>query len=233
MKKYVGLMINNILFKINEIASLDVDAENCFTPYCMGELPVEEGHLIVNDLNAQSKKGKWRIGSKDAHSLASLWVDTDKNPQFSEIAGYENLDIRWKVHGVPGTFGFKLIEGLPKVTDYDYFVWKGIELDMHPYGMCYHDLHQKMSTGVIEFLNYNGVYVCIVGGLATDYCVRVTVEQLLKKGFFVILNLAACRAISKETELVAINSIKEIGRDKVIIINKTEELENFSVYEEE
>ena len=232
MKKYIGLKINNILFKINEIVSIDVDAENCFTPLCMGELPVPEGNLIVDDLNKQAKKAKWRIGSKDAHSMASLWIDTDKNPQFSEISGYENLDIRWKVHGIPGTFGFKLIEGLPKVIDYDYFVWKGIELDMHPYGMCYHDLHQKMSTGVIEWLNSNHIYVCIVGGLATDYCVKITVEQLLKNGFFVILNLAACRAVSKETEIEAINTIKEIGKEKIFIINKTEELEKFSIYEE-
>ena len=233
MKKYIGLRINNVFYHINEIVSTDVDAENCFTPFCMGELPVQGGHLIVDDLNKQAKKAGKRIGSKDAHSMASLWVDTDKNPQFSEIAGYENLDVRWKVHGVPGTFGFKLIEGLPKVVDYDYFVWKGIELDMHPYGMCFHDLHQKMSTGVIEWLNTNRIYVCIVGGLATDYCVAITVKQLLKAGFIVIFNLAACRSISKETEEKAIKEIIELGKEKIIIINKTEELENFSVYEGE
>jgi nicotinamidase/pyrazinamidase len=231
--KYVGLRINNVIYKKYEIASTDVDAENCFTPYCMGELPVKEGHLIVNDLNEQAKRAAYRIGSKDAHSMASLWVDTDKNPQFSEIAGYENLDIRWNVHGVPGTFGFKLIEGLPKVTEYNYFVWKGIELDMHPYGMCYHDLHQKMSTGVLEWLHSKGVYVCIVGGLATDYCVKVTVEQLLKSGFIVILNLSACRSISKEGEVSAIESMIKLGGNKFIIINKTEELDNLSVYEED
>ena len=168
-KKYIGLKINNIFYETKVISSADVDAENCFTPYCMGELPVPDGHLIVNDLNTQSSYAIFRIGSKDAHPMASLWVDTDKNPQFSKIAGYENLDIRWKIHGVPGTFGFKLIEGLPAVIEYDYFVWKGIELDMHPYGMCFHDLHQKMSTGVIEWLNSKNVKLIIVGGLATDY----------------------------------------------------------------
>jgi len=230
MKEYLGLKINDILFKKSEITSLDVDAENCFTPLCMGELPVTEGHLIVNDLNEQAKRAKYRVGSKDAHSMASLWVDSDKNPQFSQIAGYENLDIRWKVHGVPGTFGFKLIEGLPKVIDYDFFVWKGIELDMHPYGMCYHDLNQKMSTGVIEWLRNKGVYVCIVGGLATDYCVKVTVLQLLKAGFFVILNLSACRAIDSETEKAAIQEMQTEGKVKFIIVNTTDEIEQFAVY---
>lgn len=37
MKNYVGLKIHSIIYKKNKIASLDVDSENCFTPYCMGD----------------------------------------------------------------------------------------------------------------------------------------------------------------------------------------------------
>lgn len=227
-KEYLGLRINGHFYTIKSISSADVDAENCFTPLCSGELPVEEGHLIVNDLNAQAKYAGYRIGSKDAHPMNSFWVDTDKHPQFEAIAGYENLDIRWKLHGVPGTFGFKLIEGLPPVSTYNYFVWKGIELDMHPYGMCYHDLHQKNSTGVIEWLQINNIDLIIVGGLATDYCVKVSVLQFLEAGFDVILNLSACRAIAKNTEEVAIKEMKNKG---AIIINNTSELEQWAIYQ--
>lgn len=224
--KYKGLNINGTMFTVTEIASADVDAENCFTPLCMGELPVPEGNLIVDDLNAQAKYAAYRVGSKDAHSMASLWADSDKHPQFEQIAEYENLDIRWKMHGVPGTFGFKLIEGLPKVTDYDYFVWKGIELDMHPYGMCFHDLHQKMSTGIIEWLKFRNVKVIIVGGLATDYCVKATVMELLNAGFKVILNLSACRGIAPDTTQNAVDEMKNAG---AIIINQTSELDQMVI----
>lgn len=198
-------------YKKEEIASFDVDAEKCFTPLCSGELPVPGGNQIVDELNKQAMLAGYRIGSKDAHSMASWWVDTDKHPQFEPIKGYEDMDLRWRVHGVPGTFGFELIDGLPGVKEYDYFIWKGIELNMHPYGACFHDITEKMSTGVIEFLKSKGIKVVIVGGLATDYCVKVTVLQLLKAGFKVILNLGACRGISENTVTGAIQAMKQNG----------------------
>lgn len=204
-----------------EIASLDVDSQNGFTPLCMGELPVEGGHLIVPELNAQAQYAGFRLGSKDAHSMASLWIDTDKHPQLEPIAGYTNMDVRWRPHCIPGTFGFKAIEGLPHFTEYDYFAWKGIELDTHPYGACYHDLECKMSTGVIEYLHSKKVKVVIVGGLATDFCVKDTVLQLLKAGFKVILNLGACRHISEATLAPALEIMKERG---AIMVNGSGEI---------
>lgn len=67
---------------------------------------------------------------------------------------------------MPGTPGFELLDDLPAPLDYDYFVWKGVEPDLHPYGACYHDLAEKRSTGVIEFLRQNDVDLVLVGGLA-------------------------------------------------------------------
>jgi len=222
-------------FPVEQISSADVDSENTFTPLCMGELPVPGGNEVVDEENENAKYAKFRVGSKDAHSMASLWVDTDKEPQFTAIKGYSNLDIRWRVHGVPGTFGFELIAGLPHVTGYDYFIWKGIELDMHPYGICYHDLHNKLSTGLIEWAYYNGIKVFIVGGLATDYCVKDSVLQLLKAKFVVILNLAACRAINESSYADALIEMKREGKkqgDTLIIINDSSDLKNMSEAEE-
>ena len=36
------------------IVSIDVDAQKTFTPLCPDELPVNEGHLIVEELNFAS-----------------------------------------------------------------------------------------------------------------------------------------------------------------------------------
>ena len=157
----------------SKVASFDVDAQNTFTPACPDELPVPDGLAIVDELNAQAKLAAVRVGSKDAHSPKAVWVATPSEPQFSPVAG-ENVDIRWRRHAEPGTLGFELIEGLPAPADYDFFVWKGVELDMHPYGACYHDLRNRLSTGVIEFLKVRGIESVIVGGLATDYCVKTT-----------------------------------------------------------
>jgi nicotinamidase/pyrazinamidase len=53
-----------------------------------------------------------------------------------------------------GTEGFELLDGLPKPQQYDYFVWKGIESDLHPFGACYHDVSELRTTGVIEVLKH-------------------------------------------------------------------------------
>lgn len=181
-------------------ASFDVDAQNTFTPLCPNELPVEGGNEIVSELNAQALKAKYRLGSKDAHSPLAIWVADDNHMQYSSVeSDSPDVDIHWNKHAILGTYGFELLDGLPHPRDYDYFVWKGIEPDQHPYGACYHDLSDKRTTGVIEFLKCNDVVNVIVGGLATDFCVKTTALQLKKVGFNVIVNLGASRGIAKET----------------------------------
>lgn len=192
------------------IASIDVDAQNCFTPLCPKELPVPDGQAIVNELNQQAKFAKWRIGSKDSHPDNAVWIADAKHPTLSPIKG-KNVDVRWPKHAVPGTLGFASIKGLPHPSEYDFFVWKGVEPDMHPYGACYHDLDHKLSTGLIEFLNLHNVETVIVGGLATDYCVKDTVLQLAKAGLKIILNLAACRGLNPDTTAEAIKLMQEKG----------------------
>lgn len=192
------------------VASFDVHAQNTFTPICPDELPIPEGDQIVAELNKQAKLGKFRIGSKESHNPQAIWVADEKNQVLSPITG-ENVDVHWPKHAMPGTKGFELIQGLPKITDYDYFIWEGVELDMHPYGACYHDLAERLSTGVIEFLRENGVTTIIVGGLATDYCVKTTVLQLLRAGFQVILNLSACRGLAADTTRVALEEMRSNG----------------------
>lgn len=205
----------------SKIASIDVDAQNSFTPLCPDELPVKDGNLIVEELNQQNKFAAFRIGSKDSHPANAVWLATNTHPAFTEVKGYRNIDIRWPKHCVPGSFGFQLIEGLPHPQDYDFFVWKGVEPDMHPYGACFHDFDEKMSTGLIEFLKSHGVTTVIVGGLATDYCVKSTVLQLLNAGFRTIVNLGACRGIQPETTNEAVGLMKAKG---ATIINSYQDI---------
>lgn len=193
-----------------KIASLDIDAQKCFTPLCPNELPVPLGHLIASELNQQAQLANLRIGTKDAHSPHALWIATEEMPQFTPIAS-EHIDIRWKKHAVPGEPGFQLLDELPHPADYDFFVWKGVEPDMHPYGACYHDLKEKLSTGLIEYLTVQCVTHLIVGGLALDYCVKTTVLQLLKAGFKVTVNQAACAGMSIKTTQAAIAEMTHHG----------------------
>ena len=86
-----------------------------------------------------------------------------------------------------------------------------MEPDLHPYGACYHDLAEKRSTGVIEFLRHNGVNRVLVGGLALDYCVKTTALQLRRAGFAVDVYLPACRAIAEDTANSACAEMRAAG----------------------
>lgn len=200
------------------VASFDVDAQNGFTPLCPTELPVVDGDKIVEALNEQAKLATIRVGSKDAHQSFSTWESSDENPIFSPV-GLPNVDIHWPKHCVVGTFGGELLKGLPKETDYDFFVWKGIEKDLHPYSGCYHDLSKKLSTGVIEFLKSKNVTTVIVGGLAYSFCVKSTAIDLANAGFKVIINKSATRDIPGFEE----KTNEELKNSGVVVIKDISE----------
>lgn len=194
----------------NKIASFDVDAQQGFTPLCPDELPVHDGDKIVDALNLMASKASVRVGSKDAHYPSAPWV-VATHDEMLQPTGIPNADMTWVSHCVPGTQGFELLDGLPQPIDYDYFIWKGIEGSLHPYGACYHDIGEKMHTGIIHFLKAEGVSTVIVGGLAFDYCVKTTALQLKQAGFNVVIYAPATRAISGAGSLSATKELITAG----------------------
>nr|WP_320048203.1 nicotinamidase [uncultured Desulfuromonas sp.] len=206
-----------------DTASFDVDPQCGFTPLCPNELPVAEGDTIVNELNAQARFAQLRLVSKDCHPAEAPWVAATPQEILQPVEGdYPDLDVKWPPHCVVGTRGNQLIPGLPTEQDYDLVVEKGNDPVMHPYGACYHDLNEQISTGAIEWLRQNNIQTVLVGGLATDYCVKTTALQLVKSGFTVIVNLAACRGVAEETTASAIDEMRQAG---IILIADSRELE--------
>ena len=197
-------------------ASFDVDPQRGFTPLCPAELPVTGGDEIAAELNAQAKFAAVRVVSKDCHPAEAPWVAQTADEIMRPVDGdYPNLDIKWPPHCVVGTEGNRLIPGLPDEAVYDLVIEKGNNPLMHPYGACYHDLGESISTGAIEWLKTRGIKTIIVGGLATDYCVKTTALQLLDAGLRVVINLAACRGVAEETTAQAINDLREAGAEFV------------------
>jgi len=198
--------------KTNIIASFDVDPQKGFTPVCPDELPVPDGDGIVGELLLNHEVSSIHVASKDWHHPEALHIATEKNPQFSPVEGnYPDMDIHWNRHCTAGTTGAEFLDGLPSPNFYDFIAYKGLEAISHPYGACHHDFAEEKTTGVIEYLKGKGVTNVIVGGLATDYCVKLTVVQLLKAGFTVLVNLAACRGIDKETTSAAFDEMIDYG----------------------
>ncbi|MEE4232383.1 nicotinamidase [Pseudomonas viridiflava] len=201
-------------------ASFDVDAQKSFTPLCPDELPVKGGDQIGAALNFMATFANLRIGSKDAHAANAPWV-VDAPDKMLQPTGLKHADLTWVSHCVPGTEGFELLDELPRPLDYDYFVWKGVEPDLHPYGALWHNLDETLSTGVIEYLRSKGIERVIVGGLALDFCVRTTALQLVRAGFAVVLYTPACRGISEEGSLAALAEMANAG---ILIANNQQEL---------
>lgn len=206
------------------IAAIDIDPQKTFTPICPKELPVVEGNLISAELNNQASFTNYRILTKDAHPKNSVWVVDSHAEQLKPIRNEKNADLTWVSHGVPGTLGFEHLDDLPQIMDYDYVVWKGIEPNMHPYGACFHDLHNELSTGLIEWLKDKQVSIIVAGGLATDFCVKTTLLQLQATGLFTIyLNLAATRGIEVKSTLKA---IKEMQNNGIIVCKSSNQIKD-------
>tara|TARA_R110001583_G_C5639667_1_gene407778 strand:+ start:160 stop:807 length:648 start_codon:yes stop_codon:yes gene_type:complete len=212
-----------IKVKKSVTASFDVDPQCGFTFLCPDELPIFEGDEIADELNAQAQFSCCRLVSKDCHPTDALWITTKAEEVMSPVEGdYPNLDIKWPAHCIVGTKGNQLIPGLPNEDNYDLVIEKGIDPLKHPYGACFHDLAGSESTGAIEWLQQQGIAVVIVGGLATDFCVKTTVLQLCSAGFKVIVNLAACRGVDVQSTKIACDEMRDAG---VELINASSELE--------
>jgi len=203
-------------------ASFDVDPQRGFTPLCPNELPVAGGDEIADELNRQATFARYRLVSKDNHPAAAPWITTDPAQILSPVEGeHPNLDVKWPPHCVVGTEGNRLIPGLPDEADYDLVIGKGSDPEKHPYGACYHDLADTESTGAIEWLQQQGIETVIVGGLATDYCMKTTALQLAKAGFRVVVNIAACRSVDPTT---IDNDIAEMKKAGIEMIDSAAEL---------
>lgn len=213
--------LEKITVVFDKTASHNVDPQKGFTPLCPNELPVPGGDTIVDELNGQNNLVKYKTVSKDVHPANAIWLSNSIQPQFSPVEG-DNVDVAWNAHCMSGTYGAELLDGLPKMTDYNFFIAKGFEPNLHPYSSCYHDLKKNISTGLIEWYNSKRITTVIVSGLATNYCVGQTVIDLVNAGFQVILNLGGCRGIGSEVETY-VNMLIETYN--VLVVNSFKEIE--------
>jgi len=208
-------------------ASFDIDAQKGFTPLCPDELPVKDGDTIVDELNKNAKYCKFRIGSKDIHPPTAKWITKNDHEQGAPMENpkdFKSVDLMWKSHCISGTYGAELLDGLPHPMEYNYFVYKGLEPDVHTYSPIYHDLDKTITTGVIEFAKQNGIKTFLVGGLSLDFCVGNGVIDLINNGFEVIVNLSSTKPIFDSTEYI--QKLKNMG---VKFINDVNDITNIEI----
>jgi nicotinamidase/pyrazinamidase len=155
-------------------ALIVVDVQNDFCPG--GTLAVARGDEVVQPLNEQIdeflKRGDPVYKSRDWHP-----------PTTKHFQAYGGT---WPVHCVQNTKGAEFHPALrddPRIT----VVSKGLgDTD------CYSAFDE---TDLASQLREQGVEEVVVGGLATDYCVKNTVLDALKQGFKVKALKNAMRAV--------------------------------------
>ncbi|MFQ5850988.1 MAG: bifunctional nicotinamidase/pyrazinamidase [Candidatus Binatia bacterium] len=161
-------------------ALLIVDVQNDFCPG--GALPVSEGDQVIPVLNRYIERFK----SARHPILATRDWHPEKTGHFNTFGGV------WPPHCIQGTKGAEFHPDLRLSGDV-VIISKGMDPEEDSYsGFQGRDAH---GVRLAELLCQRGVERLLVGGLATDYCVKSTVLDALREGFKVVLIKEAIRGV--------------------------------------
>lgn len=163
-----------------------VDVQNDFCPG--GALAVPDGHEVVPAANAwiaRAAESGWALAfTQDWHPPGHV--------SFQERGG------PWPPHCVQRSGGAALLADLAVPPASAHFL-KGFEPDVDAYSGFAGRLAEggePLGVSLGEWLVGQGVHRLVVVGLATDYCVAATARDGLTRGFQVVIDPAACRAVN-------------------------------------
>ncbi|HEY3153627.1 MAG TPA: nicotinamidase [Candidatus Binatia bacterium] len=162
-------------------ALIIVDVQNDFCPG--GALAVSGGDEVVPVLN--------RVIERFTEAGLPIFATRDWHPEkTNHFKIYGGI---WPVHCVQGTRGAEFHAGLELGKDIVV-----VSAGMVPDEDGYSGFQARDPSGarLAELLQRKGVERIVVGGLATDYCVKHTVLDGLKEGFKVLLLADAIRAVN-------------------------------------
>lgn len=166
-------------------ALLIVDVQNDFCPG--GALAVNEGDQVIPPLNAVAEA----VAARGGLVLASRdWHPTDTK-HFAAFGG------KWPVHCVQNTPGAAFHPAL-KLPEGTIVISKGTSREDDGYSA----FEGRADDGrtLHEVLQAHGVQRLLVGGLATDYCVRASVLDALKHGYEVVVLTDAIRGVNLQPD---------------------------------
>ena len=159
-------------------ALLVVDVQRDFLPG--GALAVPDGDAVIPVLNT----------ALEAFALAQRPVFATRDWHPPDHVSFRDQGGPWPVHCVAGTPGAAFAPELRLSAD-TIIISKATD----PRREAYSGFD---GTRLAEELRARGIRRLWVGGLATDYCVRATVEDALRGGWDVLLMVDAVRAVDRE-----------------------------------
>ena len=151
-----------------------VDVQNDFCPG--GALPVPEGDQVVPILNKLlQEEGVLAVATRDWHPPDHCSFVTRGGP--------------WPIHCVAGTPGAEFHPKLERSRIEHVITNKATARDEEAYSGF-------QGTNLAALLRQRGIRRLLMGGLATDYCVKATALDARKDGFEVFLLTDAIRAVN-------------------------------------
>ncbi len=157
---------------------LVVDVQNDFLPG--GALPVPDGDAVIPVLDS--------YGEKFDHCGLPVLASRDWHPP--DHCSFKQQGGPWPPHCVAGTHGAELASALA-LPRHSEIISKGEARDRDAYSAF-------QGTGLAHRLRSQHRKRLLIGGLATDYCVRATALDALHEGFEVVLLEDAIRAVEMQ-----------------------------------
>jgi len=196
----------------NRIVAVGVDIQNDFIPG--GSLAVEGGDKIVRPFN---ELAAW---VRQEHEGIVAFT-RDWHPEQTSHFGFPpNFETTWPVHCVANTLGASFHPDLD-VRDTDPVLSKGTLPDEDAYSGFQAVTHDGLTLETLTRPLLHERVAVVIGGLATDYCVKATVLDALRFakhyetdpkrdiGVFVLSDLI--KAVAPESGAKAIEEMKEAG----------------------
>lgn len=205
--------------KINEKdALIIIDMQNDFIPG--GSLAVEEGDLIIEDINKIAHKFKENNGTiiltQDWHPQNHLSFASNhkgKNPGDEYMSEDGAIGpVLWPDHCVQGTNGTEFHKEL-KIDLADKIIQKGMNPNVDSYS-GFQDNDKKSETGLRKYLNAKKIKRIFVCGLALDYCCYYTAMDGLEFGYEVYFLVNLTRGVDLPEGNVE-NALKNLKKSSI------------------
>ncbi|MEX2631964.1 MAG: bifunctional nicotinamidase/pyrazinamidase [Tistlia sp.] len=178
-----------------------VDLQNDFMP--QGALAVPEGDAVVPLVNHLMEGFEHVVATQDWHPRDHFSFASTRpgRAPFETIEAPYGRQTLWPDHCVQGTPGAAFHPDFA-ADRAQLILRKGFRRDIDSYSaFCEND--RRTPTGLTGYLRERGFRRLFFAGLATDFCVRWSVEDARREGFEAVIVEDACRAIDLEGSLAA------------------------------
>ena len=148
-------------------------------------------------------------GDKDVEILDTFPILFIRDHHPADHSSFVGFGGTWPAHCVAGTHGGEIHEELKPYVSEELTFDKGCDKALEQYS----GFEGRNSAGqplgeILELLDVKTAYVC---GIATEFCVRNTCEDLLKAGFKVKLLTKALAYVSEQGHEKALEEMKAEG----------------------